>query len=83
MGFIAQDIKEAIPQQWQNLVGSFEKANSPPDLAEPSLEQYLTLDYARLTAVLWSVCQNMDRRIKALEARNGKHPRQRRAQESL
>ena len=28
-----------------------------------------TLDYARLTTILWSVCQDMNERIKVLEAR--------------
>ena len=31
--------------------------------------QTTTLDYARLTTILWSVCQNLNERIKVLEAK--------------
>jgi hypothetical protein len=53
IGFLAQDIAEAIPEEWGNVV---HQANG-----------LLALDYARLTPILWSVCKNLDARIKALE----------------
>ena len=31
--------------------------------------ELMTLDYARLTAVLWGVCKRLQRRVEALEAR--------------
>jgi len=54
LGFIAQDFENVAFAP--NLVGE-----------EPS-QGLKTLDYARLTAVLWSCCQSMHARITALEA---------------
>ena len=71
-GFIAQDIYESIPAEWQNLVGRVQHVTSPPGLAEPTAEEYLTLDYARLTAVLWQCCKDLDARIQSLEAQSAK-----------
>ena len=35
----------------------------------PATNSTLTLDYARLYCILWSVCQNLLKRIEALEAK--------------
>ena len=59
VGFIAQDIQSAIPQQWTNLVGECENDAG---------RKIKGLDYARLTSVLWSVCKNLDARVKQLES---------------
>ena len=58
VGFIAQDIESAIPPEWTNLVG--ESVNDAGQTIKG-------LDYARLTAILWSVCKNLDARVKQLE----------------
>ena len=71
LGFIAQDIEAAVPAEWGNIVSTMEKTI---DLEDPASESITlkTLDYARLTAVLWQVCRNLDRRVKELEdARSG------------
>ena len=36
---------------------------------EEGEHQTTTLDYARLTTTLWSVCQNLNERIKVLETK--------------
>ena len=55
LGFIAQD---------------FENVEFAPNLVgEEPAEGLKTLDYARLTAVLWSCCQSMHARLAALEAK--------------
>ena len=59
IGFIAQDIEGAIPPEWTNLVG---------ECVNDAGQTIKGLDYARLTAILWSCCKNMDARIKQLEA---------------
>ena len=60
LGFIAQEVEAAVPPEWTNLVGE-----APSDEGEP----LKGLDYARLTAVLWSVCQSLDARCQSLDAR--------------
>ena len=59
IGFIAQHIEGAIPQEWTNLVGQ---------CVNDAGQTVKGLDYARLTAILWSCCKNMDARIKQLES---------------
>jgi len=71
LGFIAQDFA-ALPSEWGNIVGKTgdigehldEEGNTVP--AEPGT---LTLDYARLSCVLWGCCRSLVARVKALEAR--------------
>ena len=58
IGFIAQDLEAVIPEEWTNLVG--ESTKDAGQLIKG-------LDYARLTAILWSVCKNLDARVKQLE----------------
>ena len=59
IGFVAQDIEGAIPPEWTNLVG--ESVNDAGQTIKG-------LDYARLSAILWSVCKNLDARVKQLES---------------
>jgi hypothetical protein len=71
LGFIAQDFAASIPTEWSNIVGATEAIAAHTDddgnevLAKPST---LTMDYARLNAVLWQCCRNMLARIEALES---------------
>ena len=58
VGFIADDVKSALPTEWSNIVGS-KPVND---------EEYLTLDYSRLVAVLWGVVKELRARVVALEA---------------
>ena len=65
LGFIAQEVEAACPSAWGNLVGTAQYAKEPGD-AETSIK---TLDYARLTAVLWQCTRSLLARVEALEAR--------------
>ena len=58
VGFIADDVKTALPETWTNIVGS-----KPVNNAE-----YLTLDYSRLVCVLWGTVKELRARVAALEA---------------
>ena len=59
IGFIAQDIESAIPQEWTDLVG--ERVNDAGQTIKG-------LDYARLTSILWAFCKNLDARVTQLES---------------
>ena len=65
IGFIAQDVESACPSTWRNLVGTtqytWEQGGTGAEIR--------TLDYARLTAVLWQCTRNLLARVEALEAR--------------
>ena len=73
-GFIAQDVENAVNtyEYFQNLVGS-----STIQREENGLEEDIkTLDYARLTTVLWGVLKkcckkidNLEERMKAMETK--------------
>ena len=64
LGFIAQEIDAACPSAWSNLVGSTQyKWSGNGDGGE-----IRTLDYARLTAVLWQCTRSLLARVEALEA---------------
>ena len=70
IGFIAQDIAAVLPPEWANIVGATEDivAHTDDDGNEvPAKPSTLTVDYARLNAVLWQCCRNMLARIEALE----------------
>jgi len=60
VGFIAQDVQAAASGDWACLLGS-----TPSDDPEETL---LTLDYARLTTVLWGVVKELSARVAQLEA---------------
>ena len=65
VGFIAQDVEEACPPLWSNLVTKEQyKWSGAPEGAEIKV-----LDYARLTSVLWQCTRSLLARVEALEAR--------------
>ena len=53
IGFVAQDVKESIPE----LVRDIDEATS-----------FYSLDHGRMTPVLWRAVQELESRVKALEA---------------
>ena len=64
LGFIAQEVEAVCPSAWGNLVGT----------AQYSKEQGGTLDYARLTAVLWQCTRPLLARVEMLEERVAQLP---------
>jgi ribosomal protein L24E len=54
LGFIAQDIKAAIPELVRDL---------------PDNKSFYSLDYGRMTPVLWSAVQELDAEVQTLRAR--------------
>ncbi len=65
IGFIAQDIEQACPNEWANLVGTTNyKWSGNGDGGE-----IRTLDYSRLVCPLWLACRSMLTRIEMLEER--------------
>jgi hypothetical protein len=67
LGFIAQDLSSNCPPEFANICGEADNADidGHVDEDQPRLQ---TVDYARLSAVLWGVCRNLDARLRALEA---------------
>ena len=65
LGFIAQDVEAACPSTWSNLVGTTLYAREQGGTGA----EIRTLDYARLTAVLWQATRSLLARVEALEAR--------------
>ncbi len=65
LGFIAQEVESACPSAWGNLVGTAQYSPEPGG-AETEIK---TLDYGRLTAVLWQCTRSLLARVEALEAR--------------
>ena len=57
VGFIADEVKAAIPTEWTNVVGSKHSGD----------QEYLTLDYSRLVTVLWGVVKQLSARVAVLE----------------
>ena len=59
IGFIADDIQDAVPEEFGNIVYNHyteEEGNM------------LALDYARLgSTILWGMCKNLQARVEALE----------------
>ena len=55
IGYIADEVKEAAGAYAPNLVGSE--------------DDYLTMDYSRMTCLLWEVTRGLQARITALEAK--------------
>ena len=62
IGFIAQDLEAACTGNFACLVG-----NTAGDEDTTPLK---TLDYARLSALLWIVCRDLHSRLTALETAN-------------
>ena len=65
LGFVAQDIEAATPLAWGNLVG---RANYKWS-GNGEGGEIATLDYARLSAVLWTCTRSLLARVEALEAK--------------
>ena len=67
VGFIAQDLEAALlgHEYFQHIVGegTFQRTQ------ESEVEVIKTVDYARLTAILWGVCKNLEKRIDELESK--------------
>ena len=59
VGFISNEFDNELNDDMKNIVGS-NKDDEGNHLTT-------TLDYARLTTILWGVCQQLNERIKALE----------------
>jgi len=63
IGFIADDFQAACTGNFACLVGSTAGDEDTPPLK--------TLDYGRLSAILWTVCRDLRSRLTALETANG------------
>ena len=57
IGFIAQDIKEYMPEEFANIIGIVNAKNG----------QLIGLDYSRLTPILWTLVKDLSTRLEALE----------------
>ena len=66
IGFIAQEVQSACPDAFGNLIGTAQHSSDHEGTNE---REILTLDYARLSAVLWQCCKDMDRRLQEQEQR--------------
>ena len=71
IGFFANEVENNIPKDWGNLVNTIKMPSNTTSsngiASNPTFNDIKTLDYSRLTAVLFSVCKNLDRRITELE----------------
>jgi len=65
VGFIAQDVQAAAAGDFACLVGS---TLVPGTGDSPASQELLTLDYARLTTVLWGAVKELSARVAQLEA---------------
>ena len=59
-GFIAQDVKNNLPEKFDNIIKA---------ITGEGEEELLTMDYARMVCILWKAVQNQEERIKQLEGR--------------
>ena len=64
LGFIAQDVQAALPQdgKFQNLISTF------PHGEGDDQEEMLGVDYSRMVCVLWNCVKSLTARLEALEA---------------
>ena len=65
LGFIAQDVKAYLPDKFDNIIGS----NIITDEQGENSKEIVTMDYARMVCVLWTIVQNQNERIKSLESK--------------
>ena len=56
IGFIADEIKEVIPTEWENIVMTDD-------------EGIKKLSYVKLNSILWGVCREQESKIEHLETR--------------
>ena len=59
LGFIAQDVDAVCPSAWGNLVGTAQYTKEQGGMGT----EIRTLDYARLTAVLWQCTRSLLARV--------------------
>ena len=59
-GFIAQELKEYLPQEFTNIVKENKVKNEN--------ETFLSINYMKLSVVLWKCCQEQQSKIEHLEA---------------
>ena len=57
--FISNEFDNALNDDMKNIIGSLKD--------DEGKHLTTTLDYARLTTILWGVCQQLNERIQALE----------------
>ena len=60
-GFIAQELKEHLPKECKNIVKENKVKNED--------ETFLSINYMKLSVVLWKCCQEQQSKIEHLEAR--------------
>ncbi len=75
VGFIAQELEAALTGNFTHIVGQGTRRSTSTmagaeasEAPEEPEETFKTVDYARLTAILWGVCKTLQQRIGALEA---------------
>ena len=61
-GMIAQDLQEHLPKEFKGIV----RENKPKKDKD---KEYLSIDYMKLSVVLWGCCQEQQSKIEHLEAR--------------
>jgi len=59
LGYIANDFAAALPEEYGNIVQMTYSSGNP----------LLSMDYSRLSCILWGVCKNQQAELKALVAR--------------
>ena len=59
-GFIAQELKEHLPKEFKNIVKENKVKNED--------ETFLSINYMKLSVVLWKCCQEQQSKIEHLEA---------------
>ena len=63
-GFIAQELEAVCTGHFACLVGT-------TDQIDDDIPPMKTVDYARLSAILWTVCRDLNSRVQALESAVG------------
>ena len=59
LGYIAQDFTTALPEEYGNIVHMSYSTGNP----------LLSLDYSKVSCILWGVCKNQQVALAALTAR--------------
>ena len=65
LGFIAQDVKAYLPEEFDNIIGS----NIFTDGQGENSKEIMTMGFARTVCVLWKIVQNQNERIMTLESK--------------
>ena len=64
IGFIAQEMRDALPLEYKNIINK-----TPYGIGDANDREILTLDYGRLTAILWQTTKSLLARVEILESR--------------